>query len=191
MWPFARRGARANTPNPAITQALDYAEFADNRACIKLWLPEILDQALNQLSVTHDTSKPDVLRGLLFEHVYGRQALEGLIAWKRAEDAKASPGMLHQPQVPYDEHPFSQLQSPRSAEIDLFGKATIAIKLTLPQRLKDDLDALARHEQLDRSHYIRKTLVRQLLGEQRHQQWRVAIGDLPADLAQQESDDSI
>ena len=187
MWPFARRGARASTPNPPITSALNYAEFSDNHACIKIWLPEVLDQAINQLSVIHDESKSAVLCGLLFEHVYGRQALEGLIAWKRAEDAKE----VRQPQAPYGERPFFQLRGPRSAEIDLFGKATIAIKLWLPQRLKDDLDTLARHEQLDRSHYIRKTLVRQLLGEQRHQQWRIAIGDLPADLTQQESDDSI
>jgi len=191
MWPFAKRGARASTPSPVVAPTLDYTAFARNDACIKIWLPEILDQALNQLSVAHDGSKPDVLRELLFEHVYGRQALAGLIAWKRLQDAKASLGMVRQPEAPYGERPLSHLQSPRSAEIDLFGKATIAIKLWLPQRLKDDLDTLARHEQLDRSHYIRKTLVRQLLGELRHQQWRAAIGDLPADIRQVEADDTI
>ena len=106
MWPFARRGARANTPDSVPSLPLDYAKFAHNGACLKLWLPEILDQALNQLSVTYDESKPDVLRGLLFEHVYGRQALEGLIAWKRQRDAEASPGMVRHPETPYKSPPF-------------------------------------------------------------------------------------
>lgn len=193
MWPFAKRGARASTPSPVAASPLDYAAFAHNGTCIKIWLPGTLDQALNQLSVTHDDSKPDVLRGLLFEHVYGRQALEGLIAWKRRQDAEArrsaqepdSRGLLREPLVNY------QVARPRIASIELFGKATIAIKLWLPQRLKDDLDTLARQEQLDRSHYIRKALVRQLLGELRHQQWRAAIGDLPADIRRVETEEEV
>jgi hypothetical protein len=192
MWPFSKRGARANTPSPETAPTLDYAAFAQNDAYIKLWLPEVLDQALNQLSVSHDESKPDVLRGLLFEHVYGRQELEGLIAWKQRRDDEARRGMVQESQTPYEDRPLFQRRfSPRSAEIELFGKATVAIKLWLPLRLKDDLASLAKHDGMGLSDYLRKALVRMLLGEQRHQQWRTAIGDLPADLATQEADDTI
>ena len=169
MWPFAKRGARANTSPTPPSSSLNYAAFADNGARIKVWLPEILDQALNQLSADHDESKPDVLRALLFEHIYGRLALEGLIAWKRPQG-----GMFCAPVHPYGTTP------PRTAFVELFGKSTEDISLDLPRPLKDTLVSLATHDGMGLSDYVRKTLVRMLLGEKRHQQWREAIGDVPA-----------
>ena len=170
MWPFAKRGARANSAPTPAPSSLDYAAFADNGARIKIWVPEILDQALNQLSVDHDESKPDVLRALLFEHAYGRLALEGLIAWKRRQDG----GIFRESVLPYGTTP------PRTAFVELFGKSTEDISLDLPRPLKDTLVSLATHDGMGLSDYVRKTLVRMLLGEKRHQQWREAIGDVPA-----------
>ncbi|MCG3775663.1 MAG: hypothetical protein JW395_2506 [Nitrospira sp.] len=181
MWPFANRGARANTSPTPPSSSLDYAAFADNGARIKIWVPEILDQALNQLSVDHDESKPDVLRALLFEHAYGRLALEGLIAWKRRQDG----GIFRESVLPYGTTP------PRTAFVELFGKSTEDISLDLPQPLKDNLVLLATHEGMGLSDYVRKTLVRMLLGEKRHQQWRAAIGDVPTEQRRTEAETDI
>jgi hypothetical protein len=163
---------------------LDYAQFEKNDAWIKIWLPPKLIQALDLLSAAHDSSRPDVLRGLLFEHVYGRQELEGLIAWKRRRDGDDG-RMLREPGQEYEFAP------PRIASIDMFGKATEDIKLWLPKRLKDDITALANNAGMGISDYIRKTLVRILLGEKTHQQWQAAIGNVPADIRRAEAEEGV
>jgi hypothetical protein len=93
MWPFARRGTRVDAvTQPALPVAppTDLAASGVNDASIKVWLPEKLTTALEALSATHEMSRPDVLRWLLFEHVYGRPALDNLKAWKREKDAEAN-----------------------------------------------------------------------------------------------------
>lgn len=184
MWPFAKRGARVNAPSPVVASALDYAVFALNDACIKIWLPAKLSQALDQLSYTHDVSRPDVLRELLFEHVYGRHELEGLIAWKRRRDSDTT-HMVREPQADYQAIP------PRAASIDMFGKATENIKLWLPPPLKHEIVTLANNARMGVSDYIRKTLVRMLLGEKIHQQWQAIIGNVPADVRQAEAEEEV
>lgn len=188
MWPFTKRGTRVNAPSRGAVSSVDYTVFARNDACIKIWLPEKLSQALDQLSDTHDASRPDVLRALLFEHVYGRQELEGLLVWKRRQDAEAQRDIpLFQRRVPEGAEPTP----PRVASIEMFGKASEDIKLFLPQRLKDEVVMLATNEQMGVSDYIRKSLVRMVLGEKVHQQWRAAIGDLPADVRRIEAEEEV
>ena len=45
---------------------------------IKLWLSEKLVAAIDVLCEQHDASRPDVLRWILFEHVFGRVELAHL-----------------------------------------------------------------------------------------------------------------
>ena len=88
-WPFAKRGTRVDAPiklDLPVPLPGDLSVFARNDACIKLWLPEKLTQALEQMSGATGQSRPDVLRWLLFEHVYGRPAFETLKAWKQQRD---------------------------------------------------------------------------------------------------------
>lgn len=186
MWPFAKRGARTTTPDSVASSELDYALFEENGACVKIWLPEKLTQALDQLSAAYDASRPDVLRALLFEHVYGRQELEALIAWKQRRDKEAAASMLREPQAPY-----TALEGKRSVAIDLFGKATEDIKLFLPRRLKAEIVTLAKTDGLGVSDYVRKTLVRMLLGEMVHQQWQTAIGNVSAEIRLAESEEEV
>jgi hypothetical protein len=49
-------------------------------------LPEKLIEGLDALSSAHEMSRPDVLRWVLFEHVYGRPSLEKLKEWMRQKD---------------------------------------------------------------------------------------------------------
>ncbi len=88
-WPFAKRGTRVDAPiklDLPVPLPGDLSVFARNDACIKLWLPEKLTQASAQMSGATGQSRPDVLRWLLFEHVYGRPAFETLKAWKQQRD---------------------------------------------------------------------------------------------------------
>lgn len=175
LWPFASRGARVDTgldrPGPAVSR--DYAAFALNDACIKLWLPERLAVALDRLSVEHDSSRPDVLRRLLFEHVHGREAFEELRAWARLREVKApAPTPAPVAGLPGAATPVH----PGRRSVGCFGKSTEGFKLWLPAPLQADLVALAEAEGVGLSDYLRKTLVRLLLGERAYRDWQQANG---------------
>jgi hypothetical protein len=62
--------------------------FLVNDAVIKVWLPAKLSGRVDWLSAHHGSSRPDVLRALLFEHVYGRVTMRKLemFARKRWEE---------------------------------------------------------------------------------------------------------
>lgn len=187
MWPFTSRGARARTVGmyaQLLGSTVDYSRFAKNDAWIKLWLPERLDNAIDELSATHDASKPDVLRWLLFEHVYGRQEFEVLIKWQRKESEKRRHEALKPKEDISDGVQFSPQ---RGITIKVLGKSTLDLKVSLPAQLKDDLEPLARSERMGLSDYVRKVLVRVLLGERLHQQWQQAIGNIPADVIKEEA----
>jgi len=186
-WPFAKRGTRVDAvtePALPIVPPTELAAFSRNDACIKLWLPEKLITALDVLSATHEMSRPDVLRWLLFEHVYGRPALDRLKAWKREKDANDA-RRQEQPPAVGSGVMFSPKQptlSERQITTRLLGKSVEDCKLWLPSPLKAELETLAKAEGLALSDYTRKTLVRVLLGESFHHRWQTAIGKVPAEV---------
>ena len=80
MWPYATRGSRFMGDVSEISpSALEAEDFSTNAASIKLWLPEKLVAAIDVLCDQHDASRPDVLRWILFEHVFGRVELAHLM----------------------------------------------------------------------------------------------------------------
>jgi hypothetical protein len=197
FWPFAKRGTRVDAVQATalpIKLPADLAVFAKNDACIKLWLPEKLTQALDAMSATHSMSRPDVLRSLLFEHVFGRPALDQLKEWKRNKDAEEA-GARHRAAETSVTHE-AKLSPPRDLSeraitTQLLGKSVEDFKLWLPAPLKTDLERLAKSETFGLSDYLRKTLVRILLGEKIHHQWRAAIGTLPEEVRRFEEGPSI
>ena len=79
MWPYATRGSRFMGDISEISpSALEAEDFSTNAVSIKLWLPEKLVAAIDVLCEQHDASRPDVLRWILFEHVFGRLELTHL-----------------------------------------------------------------------------------------------------------------
>jgi hypothetical protein len=192
-WPFAKRGTRVDaSPDAAIPVELpmDLTAFGVNDACIKLWLPEKLIVGLDTLSAAHAMSRPDVLRWLLFEHVYGRPALGRLKVWKREKDEEEAQRHARSPAKG-----AGVMFSPKQTEVSerrittqLLGKSVEDFKLWLPLPLKSDLARLAAAETLGLSDYVRKTLVRILLGESFYHWWQAAIGKMPGEARQFEQD---
>lgn len=184
-WPFAKRGTRVDVPiklDLPVPLPGDLSVFARNDVCIKLWLPEKLTQALEQMSGSTGQSRPDVLRWLLFEHVYGRPAFETLKAWKHQRDLEE----CRRREAVADVSPLQVKLSParvhaaeRTVTAQLLGKSVEDFKLWLPGALKQELQTLAALESLELSDYLRKTLVRVLLGESFHHRWRSMVGKLP------------
>ena len=178
-WPFASRGARAATVAPQPQgMTLDYASFMVNDVSVTLWLPQRLLDALDTVSAETDTSRPDVIRGLLFEHLHGRAELARLHIWARTR-----------PPEPEPESKFSTKRYPidREANVRMLGKSAADLKLELPSVLKAQMATHAKVEGLGLSDGIRKVLVLRLLGAEFHARWQAAVGLVPAHYREMET----
>mgnify|MGYP003608248055 FL=1 len=175
-WPYASRGATQKAEESAskVDQSdLDFTLFASNDAFIKVWLPDRLATALDRLSAKHGSSRPDVLRTILFQHIYGVTAYEDFIEWKeQLTKSRAKPsGGGHAPGI--------KLSPSRSHGIETLGKSDTNFKFWIPARLKQDLSTLAKADGLGISDYVRKVLVRLLLGERFFADWQNQVGQVP------------
>jgi len=100
---------------------------------------------------THDASRPDILRWVLFEHAYGRIEFAHLLRTR----GKPAP-VIHMP---------VRTIATRANPSELrFGKATEDIKLHLPSALKDELQRLANMHARPLSDYVRGVLHPALFG---------------------------
>lgn len=198
MWPFSSRGNRQKTTSPHPVDLPPFEQFEVDNAVLKLWLPEILSDRVNWLGIKLQVSRPDALRALLFEQVYGRVAYEGLRAYGEEKLAKASRRPRSDPFKGEASHTAIPKESPweitrsvsRDTYIDLeyLGKSTDDFKLHLPALLKSDLTLIARQYGLTPSSYARKLLVQKLLGERLHTDWQKALGKISPDVESLERD---
>ena len=187
MWPFSSRVSQARTIAPEPKGLPNFKDFEKSVVNLKVWLPQILVDRVNWLSKDRDVSRPDVIRALLFENLYGKVAYDALVksvAQERAEDALAvarqtlkvaSQPVLGDVVTSDGDVKFSRA---RSTAIDLehIGKSVGDIDVLLPSQLYQDLARLALQYRLSSSSYVRKMLVLQLLGEQVHTNWQDAVG---------------
>jgi hypothetical protein len=179
MWPFSQRGSRldAEDSKPIKTADFNFALYATNDAYIKLWLSDKLTYSLDRLGIQHGVSRPDVLRWILFEHVYGRELFADLVQYKTALDAAKVEIRFSRKEVPQTERAINQ---------QYLGKATENIKLWLPMPLKTDLATLAAYSEQPLSNYLRAILVGHLFGQEFFRQWQDALETLNQEAQVQE-----
>ena len=176
-WPYASRGATQKAQESAFKRDqsdLDFTLFASNDAFIKVWLPDLLSTALDRLSAKHGSSRPDVMRAILFQHIYGVTAYEDFIEWKEQLTRNRS-----QPSES-GRAPGIKLSPSRSHSIETLGKTDTNFKFWIPAKLKQDLSTLAKADGLGISDYVRKVLVRVLLGERFFADWQNQVGQVPS-----------
>lgn len=190
IWPFPTRGARGAGPLPDFGEVPNFAQFLNNDAVLKVWLPERLSTRLDWLSQSLGSSRPDVVRGLLFEHVYGRVAMYQLQEFARHLEL-SKPQFSRKQTGGDDDVEQPKFSRARSVNIAMLGKAGDDFKLFLPGKLKQAVVELAELHSLTPSTYTRKALVLEVLGERFHTQWQAALGKLgnpPPDLDKLERD---
>lgn len=183
-WPFAKRGATAKTKTSSgemLPTDIDFEEFASNNAYIKVWLPDRLVTVINKLSANYGSSRPDVIKTILFRHVYGIAVFESFDAWKINIHQQQSRRSSSNDQVK-----FSPM---RNHSMEFIGKSTENLKVWLPAKLKADVEELAATRALGVSDYVRMILVRDLLGERFFLSWQKYIGAVPQDARAEESSD--
>jgi hypothetical protein len=184
MWPFSARKSRVDEDEVVSIQTkdFDFASFATNDTYMKLWLSEKLTASLDMLSVQQKVSRPDVLRWILFEHVYGRELFLGLVKYKDSLE-----------HTPLSDLRFSRKQSEpeseRAVNLQFLGKATENIKLWLPMPLKVELINLAEQHKQPLSNYVRSILVAQLFGQRFYRQWQSALVAINLEAETKESED--
>ena len=183
MWPFASASQRFRGAAPTPGDFPDFAAFKVSSVRLKVWLPEMLTQRIDWISVETGSSRPDVVRALLFEHLYGQVAYLGLLEYQRRHDEEAARRKAAQPASDPDRSDDGiVLSRSRDTPIDLqmLGKSDEDLTLGLSQRFMQDLESLAAAHELTPSSYVRKVLVRHLMGEPLHTGWQQAVGRLPA-----------
>ena len=166
MWPYAKRGTRFDGDVfERFPSELRKDRFSTNDAVIKLWLPERLLAALDVLSSVHFVSRPDVVRWVLFEHVFGKVEFALLLERERRKRANEW----------YDGPVFSRktvASTARALRVRYLGKSTTDLKVEIPLALKQGLETLAAQAGESLSAYIRRVLARDFLTERQYQEWR-------------------
>lgn len=180
MWPYKFRGAR-DTENVREKQPsrLDAHDFERNDTYIRIWLPATLVEGIDLLCLTYDSSRPDILRWIFFEHAFGRMELAHL-KLKVADEAEKPvneyfSGMFSRG-GPARPEPI-EVKTRRSVMHRFLGKSDLSIKLFMNSILKTRLNALAEQANQPVSDYLRAVLVRQLLGEHFYQEWQQELDE--------------
>lgn len=193
MWPFSSRGSQYGTIAPEPKGLPDFKDFEEAHSSLKVWLPQILVDRVNWLSKERDVSRPDVIRALLVENLYGRVAYEALAKYAAQKRAEAEMAFARR-NLPITGRQYDfaaalpggdiQRSTSRATQIDLeyIGKSVDDIDVKLPRQLKIDLQSIALKHRLSASSYVRKMLVLQLLGESVHTRWQDAVGAISKDV---------
>jgi hypothetical protein len=154
MWPFSSRGSQSGTIAPAPKDLPDFRNFEKDDVSLKIWLPQILVDRVNWMSKAKDVSRPDVIRALLFEHLYGHVAYEALRKYaiqKKIDDGLAyarqnltSPGNAsHFNAALYGNNIIESPARGTAIDLEYLGKSVDDIEVKMPRQLKIDLGTLA------------------------------------------------
>ena len=201
MWPYPVRKSRISTTEKIPAELPSFGEYKHDDAAISVWLSQRLVDGLNWLSTTLDVSRPEVFKALIFEHLHGRVAYEAFIVHvqqlQRFKDQEAARlrSLREGVSDPWASANLRDSQeikkSPRREtpeDLRFVGKSTENFKLDLPLKMKQELTEVAAKHRLPMSHYVRKMLVQQLLGERLHTDWQAAVGKLPDNIEEIERD---
>lgn len=185
MWPYKQRGAR-DTGNVREKQPsrLGECNFKQNDTYIRIWLPDKLVEGVDLMCLTYDSSRPDILKWIFFEHAFGRMELAHLKLKVGDEVGKPAhehfSGMFSRKPGPRE--PL-EVRTRRSVMHRFLGKSDLGLKLYLSRAFKARLVELAEQAHQPTSDYLRAVLARQLLGEQFYQEWQQEL-EKASELAQ-------
>lgn len=150
--------------------------FGDLFTCteaLKVWLPETVESQLGEVSCFLNISISDLIRQILFIHLYGRYDFLGYVErslhhFKDPQTvvSKAMFSLLDD-DVPDNECSLpGKKQESEPAPEPLKEKQIAATKVFLPERMKNDLLALAAKKIQPVSEYCRQVIITHLHGHQ-------------------------
>lgn len=131
----------------------NFQEFEDNDVAIKLWLPELAERRLIELSDHRGQSRSKLLRLVFFRYLYGEYELEAMRA--RQEGLFLPPPRI---MAAVSRHRSGPNTTPE------LGKNLEDTKLWLPARMRTDLQSQADRSEKPLSQFMREVLVSILFG---------------------------
>ena len=174
MWPFFNKqkqlsGATEVHDEPRtrpmkFSQLLDgmgdFKDLATNSDAMKFWLPEPAMEALRELCAISGNSISETLRQFFAHHCYGIYAFHVMLT--------KHPDLFKDPEPPMFSRSFVE-PPPGKKRIYTYwvpelGKNVVAMKVWVPTRLRNDLQILADHVELNLSQYAREIVISRLLG---------------------------
>ena len=136
----------------------DYGELGPNDRAVKCWVPEPVWKSLQELAGYHDSDLSSLVRHVLFVHVYGHY---DLLALAERGDQRFMPQGNKEALRDVVRYSRPATAANRTAEL---GKNDHDLKVWMPEALVGELDRLAQGSGINRSEYIRETLVSHLFG---------------------------
>ena len=150
------------TPRTEPHIVLSNRNFDQLKECdvaLKFWLPEYIERMIDRMCRFQDTSASDLIRQVLFIHLYGRYDLFGLI-----EQQDQTYNLKTKEKAMYS---FRELSPEEEAAKDLELKKikNIAdVKVWVPVKMKDDIRLLAQKAGKKPSVYVRELIITHLFG---------------------------
>ena len=130
----------------------DYSDMRQDSVTLKVWLPEILEQQLGEMTSYLNTSLSDLIRQILFQHLYGRYDLVGLIERQKHIEDKD----FDMPRYSIKDR-VEDVPSP-------YQNKVAGVKVYMPERMKKDLEQLAAVKYQTLSEYVRSVIMTHLFG---------------------------
>lgn len=130
----------------------NYEELEECDVALKFWLPETVEKKIDEMCTFQDTSASDLIRQILFIHLYGRYDLFGLI-----ERQIETFNLNHIPAVVME----TQKDYPCSEPVE---KNIADFKVWIPAKMKADIFILAQRAGKKPSAYIREVIITHLFG---------------------------
>lgn len=151
----------------------DWSGYEVDNVAVKLWIPQVLEDCLVQMTEPLQQTKSDLARNALMLHVHGRRTFDALCEhklWRVRRRQQVDEDAEHVKALIASGRKFN-LQSfptpddpPRPAYIRAFGKNTVDLKVWMPRPLRESLNALAQQRSMSLSEYMRRALTAYYLG---------------------------
>jgi len=153
-----------NDPTFHITMTdRDYSALLEQGdVAIKIWLPELMGDILDQNCSGLNTGRSDLVRQMLFTYLYGKHDWFGL--YERNEShysLKPNRGIRFSRSAV--EEPEGVLYQRQNITKDL-GKNIEDLKVWIPQKMKEDIQSLAARSAISLSEMIREIIISTLIG---------------------------
>jgi hypothetical protein len=183
---FIKTAMASLPPERAIDEVLlpppsgDWTDFGDYTEHVKVWLPKPVADAAAKLAEQFNHSTTVIVRNALVIHVYGRLAFDQLVMNGRLRAPRGYTNDVVNPKQLL----VSELESYRAGQQSdmarddplahghlvardgefASSRPVVALRLAVPQRLKDDLLKLAERKGKPLSEYCREVLTDYYLG---------------------------
>lgn len=139
----------------------NFDQLKDCDVALKFWLPEYVERMIDKMCSFQDTSASDLIRQILFIHLYGRYDLFGLI-----ERQDQTYNLQTREKVMFSLRTDSLTPEQEAArDLELKKARNIAdVKVWVPARMKDDIKLLAQKVGKKPSQYVREIIITHLFG---------------------------